>query len=129
MASRNSPSRTSQAIDLRVYGPRHPESLESQLVLGEILVEKNACDEAIPLLQQVVALADTVYGSPNDIAGYAQALQARAFGRCGHVDSAMPSFERALANLRGSVGESHFETASALTWVVMVRRWSSVTAE
>ncbi|MEO6689123.1 MAG: serine/threonine-protein kinase [Dokdonella sp.] len=115
LAAAEGDARKAQAIDLRVYGMRHPESLESQLVLGEVLVAKGAYEEAIPLLQRVSAIADEVFGPPNDIAGYAQALQAHALARTGHADMALPVHERALKSLRGSVGEAHFETASALT--------------
>ncbi len=109
-------ARRALELDLRTYGTRQQNSVESQIVLGDVLLNRGGFVEAERLLHTAAATADEIYGKPNDASGYARALQARALARVGHVDAAMPMFDAALAALRASVGDQHFEYADALTW-------------
>ncbi|MEO7324738.1 MAG: serine/threonine-protein kinase [Dokdonella sp.] len=109
-------ARRALELDLRTYGAHHQNSVDSQMVLGSVLLDREKFDEAQPLLQAAATTADEIYGKPNDAGGYARALQARTLARGGHVDAAMLMFGEARVQLHASVGDQHFETADALTW-------------
>ena len=103
-------------LDLGAYGPRHPVVALSQLVLGQALAETGDADEAERLLRDAAETGDAMFGTPNDTSGVARASLARLFARHGRADAAWPLFERALAELRGAVGENHCAYADALAW-------------
>jgi serine/threonine-protein kinase len=93
-------------------GADHPETLESQLLLGEVLHGLADSARALPLLEESVARHRRVYGSRHERT--ARALASLANAMASTPDRAGPLLEEALAIRRAVLPPTHPDIATSL---------------
>lgn len=119
----NNRAKTAEAKSLLIRGTdieRRLSPLGSQelalglFVLGEINIRANDSQPAIPLLQESIAISDSLFGNDNPESAYSRISLGRAQERLGDLIAAESSYLSSIRSLRGHQPKYAIRLATAL---------------
>jgi serine/threonine protein kinase/uncharacterized protein HemY len=113
----------SRALREKMFGPRHPDTLDSMQKLAGLHIDRGAYGQAEQLYRQVLEVRRADHG--NDHPDTLQSLHdlGSLYERRGQYDKAEALLRDALEGRRARLGADHLDTLESMDSLALLHRW------